>query len=87
MQADDEKVTVTDSGDSDYLEGDIVQLTDIRKANSNLQSSDKKPAKFERMLLGITKAALSTDSLYPLHLFKKQQGFSQRQQLQVKKTF
>ena len=26
------KVTVTDSGDSDYLEGDIVQLTDIRKS-------------------------------------------------------
>ena len=65
------KVTVTDSGDSDYLEGDIVQLTDIRKVNSNLQSSDKKPAKFERMLLGITKAALSTDSFVSAASFQE----------------
>ena len=65
------KVTVTDSGDSDYLEGDIVQLADIRKVNSNLQSSDKKPAKFERMLLGITKAALSTDSFVSAASFQE----------------
>ena len=65
------KVTVTESGDSDYLEGDIVQLTDIRKVNSNLQSSDKKPAKFERMLLGITKAALSTDSFVSAASFQE----------------
>ena len=65
------KVTVTESGDSDYLEGDIVQLTDIKKVNSNLQSSDKKPAKFERMLLGITKAALSTDSFVSAASFQE----------------
>ena len=65
------KVTVTESGDSDYLEGDIVQLADIKKVNSNLQSSDKKPAKFERMLLGITKAALSTDSFVSAASFQE----------------
>ncbi len=65
------KVTVTEAGDSDYLEGDIVQLTDIRKINSNLESSDKKPAKFERMLLGITKAALSTDSFVSAASFQE----------------
>ncbi len=65
------KVTVIESGDSDYLEGDIVQLTDIKKVNSNLQSSDKKPAKFERMLLGITKAALSTDSFVSAASFQE----------------
>ena len=65
------KVTVTESGDSDYLEGDIVQLTDIKKVNSNLKSSDKKPAKFERMLLGITKAALSTDSFVSAASFQE----------------
>ena len=35
------KVTVTDSGDSDYLEGDVVQLGDIRTINANLEASDK----------------------------------------------
>ena len=65
------KVTVTDSGDSNYLEGDIVQLTDIRNANSNLESADKKPAEFERMLLGITKAALSTDSFVSAASFQE----------------
>ena len=65
------KVTVTESGDSDYLEGDIVQLTDIKKVNSNLKSSDKKPAMFERMLLGITKAALSTDSFVSAASFQE----------------
>ena len=65
------KVTVTDSGDSNYLEGDIVQLTDIRNANSNLESAGKKPAEFERMLLGITKAALSTDSFVSAASFQE----------------
>ena len=65
------KVTVTDSGDSDYLEGDVLQLGDIRTINANLEASDKKPAKFERMLLGITKAALSTDSFVSAASFQE----------------
>jgi len=65
------KVTVTDSGDSDYLEGDVVQLGEIRTINANLEASDKKPAKFERMLLGITKAALSTDSFVSAASFQE----------------
>ena len=65
------KVTVTDSGDSDYLEGDVVQLGDIRTINANLEASDKKPAKYERMLLGITKAALSTDSFVSAASFQE----------------
>ena len=65
------KVTVTDSGDSEYLEGDVVQLGDIRTINANLEASDKKPAKFERMLLGITKAALSTDSFVSAASFQE----------------
>ncbi|MDA0344839.1 MAG: DNA-directed RNA polymerase subunit beta' [Proteobacteria bacterium] len=65
------KVTVIDSGDSDYLDGDVVQLGDIRTINANLEASDKKPAKFERMLLGITKAALSTDSFVSAASFQE----------------
>ena len=65
------KVTITEPGDSDYLEGDIVELNQVRGINKNLTSSDKKPAEFERMLLGITKAALSTDSFVSAASFQE----------------
>ena len=65
------KVTITDPGDSEYLEGDIVELTKVRASNKNLVASDKKPAVFDRMLLGITKAALSTDSFVSAASFQE----------------
>tara|TARA_B100000123_G_scaffold249520_1_gene207826 strand:+ start:3014 stop:7132 length:4119 start_codon:yes stop_codon:yes gene_type:complete len=65
------KVTITDPGDSEYLEGDVVEITKVRAANKNLVASDKKPAIFDRMLLGITKAALSTDSFVSAASFQE----------------
>ena len=65
------KVTITDQGDSEFLEGDIVELTKVRASNKNLVASDKKPAIFDRMLLGITKAALSTDSFVSAASFQE----------------
>ena len=65
------KVTITEQGDSEYLEGDIVELTKVRASNKNLLASDKKPAVFDRMLLGITKAALSTDSFVSAASFQE----------------
>ena len=65
------KVTITDSGDSNYIEGDIADLGQVRAANKNLESSGKKPAVFDRMLLGITKAALSTDSFISAASFQE----------------
>ena len=65
------KVTITDSGDSNYIEGDIADLGQVRAANKNLESSGKKPVVFDRMLLGITKAALSTDSFISAASFQE----------------
>ena len=65
------KVTITDSGDSDYIEGDIADLGQVRATNKNLVASSKKPAVFDRMLLGITKAALSTDSFISAASFQE----------------
>ena len=65
------KVTITDQGDSEFLEGDIVELTKVRASNKNLVASDKQPAVFDRMLLGITKAALSTDSFVSAASFQE----------------
>jgi RNA polymerase Rpb1, domain 5. len=65
------KVTITESGDSNYIEGDIADLGQVRAANKNLEASGKKPAIFDRMLLGITKAALSTDSFISAASFQE----------------
>ena len=62
---------LTESGDSDYIEGDIADLGQVRAANKNLEASGKKPAIFDRMLLGITKAALSTDSFISAASFQE----------------
>jgi DNA-directed RNA polymerase subunit beta' len=56
------KVQVTRPGDSKYLPGDAVDRLEIRHVNEELLAEGKQPAKFVEILLGITKASLSTDS-------------------------
>jgi DNA-directed RNA polymerase subunit beta' len=56
------KVTISASGDSEYLVGELVDRLDLREANSRLLAEGKEPAKARPILLGITKAALNTDS-------------------------
>ena len=55
------KVKVTRPGDTSYLPGDLVDLLEVRHTNDQLLSQGKRPAKFMDILLGITKASLSTD--------------------------
>jgi DNA-directed RNA polymerase subunit beta' len=56
------KVQVVRSGDSPYLPMDLVDRLEIRKMNEQLVAEGKQPAKFMEILLGVTKASLSTDS-------------------------
>ncbi len=56
------KVVVTDSGDSKYLPSDLVNRIELMKKNEELLQEGKRPAQFEEVLLGITKAALNTES-------------------------
>ena len=56
------KVQVTRPGDSPYLPMDMVDRLEMRKMNEALLSENKQTAKFSEMLLGVTKASLSTDS-------------------------
>ncbi|MAZ44298.1 MAG: DNA-directed RNA polymerase subunit beta' [Legionellales bacterium] len=55
------KVEITHPGDTTYLTGEIVEYTELRNVNGAI-GDDQVPAQFERVLLGITKAALSTES-------------------------
>ena len=52
------KVEIKDPGDSEFLLGEVVDLIEINKINENLKKDNKKFVRFERVLLGITKASL-----------------------------
>ena len=56
------RVEVKDPGDSELLAGEVIDLLDINVINDKLRGEKKKPAIFERVLLGITKASLQTNS-------------------------
>ena len=56
------RVQVEDPGDSEFVIGDIVSKLAVHEANLELIKNNKKPAAVNQLLLGITKASLSTDS-------------------------
>jgi DNA-directed RNA polymerase subunit beta' len=56
------KVQVMRPGDTDFLPGDLVDRLELKRSNERLLAEGKRPAKFLDVLLGITKASLSTDS-------------------------
>ncbi len=64
------KVQITRPGDTNYLPGDLVDLLELKRANERLLSEGKRSARFMEMLLGITKASLSTDSFLSASSFQ-----------------
>ncbi len=56
------RVQIEEIGDSEFVTGDIVSKLAVVEANEALVSQKKTPAKYNQLLLGITKASLSTDS-------------------------
>ncbi|RME88169.1 MAG: DNA-directed RNA polymerase subunit beta', partial [Anaerolineae bacterium] len=64
------KVQVTRPGDTDYLPGDLVDRLEIQQVNEHLLSQGKTPARFVEILLGVTKASLSTDSFLSASSFQ-----------------
>jgi len=56
------RVNVTDSGDSDTLPRELTNRVAVMKENEQLLKEGKRPLKYSEVLLGITKAALNTDS-------------------------
>ncbi|HXR49734.1 MAG TPA: DNA-directed RNA polymerase subunit beta', partial [Verrucomicrobiae bacterium] len=56
------RVQIEEAGDSEFVTGDIVSKLAVVEANEGLVASGKQPAKYNQLLLGITKASLSTDS-------------------------
>ena len=56
------KIEVTEPGDSHYVVDEIVSYSDVQETNAQLEQDGKKPVGYERVLRGITKASLETDS-------------------------
>jgi DNA-directed RNA polymerase subunit beta' len=65
------KVSVKDPGDSEFLPGAVVDKFRFRKENERLRKERKKPATGETLLLGITKASLSSESFISAASFQE----------------
>ena len=65
------KVRVEDNGDSKLLPGSLVDINELEEINKALEAEGKKPATGKRILLGITKAALATDSFLSAASFQE----------------
>ncbi|MGJ8669237.1 MAG: DNA-directed RNA polymerase subunit beta' [Oceanococcus sp.] len=65
------KVEITDAADTTFLRGEQLEYTALRAENARVVGEDRFPAKFERLLLGITKASLSTESFISAASFQE----------------
>jgi DNA-directed RNA polymerase subunit beta' len=65
------RVVVENSGDSNYIAGEQVERSEMLNTNDALRADGKIPATFTNLLLGITKASLSTDSFISAASFQE----------------
>ncbi|MDP3627154.1 MAG: DNA-directed RNA polymerase subunit beta' [Hydrogenophaga sp.] len=65
------RVVVDSVGDSSYIAGEQVERSEILNTNDALRAEGKLPAVFSNILLGITKASLSTDSFISAASFQE----------------
>ncbi len=65
------KVEIKDAGDSSYLRGEQADWARVEEENETLIEQGKQSARYERLLLGITKASLATDSFISAASFQE----------------
>ena len=65
------KVRIENSGDTEFLPGTLVDVLDYEDMNEELFKEGKEPAEGKQILLGITKAALATDSFLSAASFQE----------------
>ncbi|MEN9901436.1 MAG: DNA-directed polymerase subunit beta [Pseudomonadota bacterium] len=65
------RVQITDPADSTYIKGEQVERSEALITNDALRAESKREAEFEPVLLGITKASLSTDSFISAASFQE----------------
>ncbi len=65
------RVTISDAGDTRFILGEQLERAELLEENERVLAEGKQPASFEYMLLGITKASLSTDSFISAASFQE----------------
>ena len=65
------KAIILSPGETDLLEGEMMELSEVLAANTKAEADGKMPATYERQLLGITKASLSTESFISAASFQE----------------
>jgi DNA-directed RNA polymerase subunit beta' len=65
------KVTIQHSGDSTFLKGEQVEYSQLRDENDQTTKQGKLAARYEQILLGITKASLATESFISAASFQE----------------
>ena len=65
------RVKIEENGDTDFLPGSLVDWLTFENTNAALEAEGKEPAKGSRVLLGITKASLATDSFLSAASFQE----------------
>ncbi len=65
------RVVVENPGESSYIAGEQVERSEILNTNDELRKEGKVPATYSNVLLGITKASLSTDSFISAASFQE----------------
>jgi DNA-directed RNA polymerase subunit beta' len=65
------RVHITDAGDTRFITGEQLERAEVLEENERIEAEGKRPAQYEHVLLGITKASLSTDSFISAASFQE----------------
>ena len=65
------KVKITKSGSTLFLPGELIELKQIQYINEIMEKTNRKPASYQPILLGITKASLLTESFISAASFQE----------------
>ena len=65
------KVKVEDAGDTHFLTGSLVERYELERVNIQMREEGKQEAQYSEVLMGITKAALATDSFLSAASFQE----------------
>ncbi|WP_237173207.1 DNA-directed RNA polymerase subunit beta' [Paracandidimonas lactea] len=65
------RVNISDAGDTNFITGEQVERSELLNENDRMEAEGKIPASYDNVLLGITKASLSTDSFISAASFQE----------------
>jgi len=65
------KIEILDPGETSFIKGEQVERTRVLEENDRAQAEDRMPARWQPMLLGITKASLATESFISAASFQE----------------